>query len=251
MNAAINRYLSKHGYSKFDLRTVFFDMDGILFNSMPHHAAAWVRVMQELGLRFNEQDAYMNEGRTADATIEQFYLKEQGRRLQKTEKEAIHRRKTEFFEAMGAVEPMNGVAEVLQLFKSQGLDIYVVTGSATKTLIGRLEHAFPGIFDARKMITAYDVVHGKPSPEPYQKGLAKAGIKPWQGLVIENAPLGVQSAVAADIFTIAVNTGPLPPQVLADAGADAIFPDMETLLQAWKTQMTSLFPHGKVQTNRD
>lgn len=47
--------------------------------------------------------------------------------------------------------------------------------------------------------------------------------------MVENAPLGVQAGVAARIFTVAVNTGPLPDRVLLDAGADYLLPDMERL----------------------
>lgn len=78
-------------------------------------------------------------------------------------------------------------------------------------------------------MTAADVKQGKPSPEPYLRGLAKAGVRADEALVIENAPMGVQAAVAAGIFTIAVNTGPIPPQKLYEAGADILFPDMLSL----------------------
>ena len=64
--------------------------------------------------------------------------------------------------------------------------------------------------------------------------LQKAGIQPWEGLVVENAPLGVQAGVSAGIFTIAVNTGPLPDEVLIDAGADLLFPSMQSLCEHWE-----------------
>jgi beta-phosphoglucomutase-like phosphatase (HAD superfamily) len=61
-------------------------------------------------------------------------------------------------------------------------------------------------------------------------GLQKAGdLQPNEAIVIENAPLGVRSGHAAHIFTVAVNTGPLPNEELLGAGADLIFPSMEEL----------------------
>jgi beta-phosphoglucomutase-like phosphatase (HAD superfamily) len=53
-------------------------------------------------------------------------------------------------------------------------------------------------------------------------------------MVVENAPLGVRAGVAAVIYTIAVNTGPLPDQVLQDAGANILFSDMQSLSDFWK-----------------
>ncbi len=79
-------------------------------------------------------------------------------------------------------------------------------------------------------MTAFDVVNGKPDPEPFLMGLEKGGnLRPNQAIVIENAPLGIQAAVAAGIFTIAVNTGPLPDTILSDAGASLVFDSMTTL----------------------
>ena len=47
----------------------------------------------------------------------------------------------------------------------------------------------------------------------------------------QNAPLGVRAGKAAGIFTIAVNTGPLPDSELAAEGADLILPNMAALLK--------------------
>jgi beta-phosphoglucomutase-like phosphatase (HAD superfamily) len=52
---------------------------------------------------------------------------------------------------------------------------------------------------------------------------------------VENAPLGVQAAVAAGVFTIAVNTGPLPDSALLNEGANLLFPSMQALSDAWQT----------------
>ena len=62
--------------------------------------------------------------------------------------------------------------------------------------------------------------HGKPDPEPYLMGLAKAGVEPWEAVAIDNAPLGVESGSRAGIFTIGVRTGPLAEGALEAAGAD-------------------------------
>jgi beta-phosphoglucomutase-like phosphatase (HAD superfamily) len=63
--------------------------------------------------------------------------------------------------------------------------------------------------------------------------MEKCGIQPWETIVVENAPLGVRAAVAAQCFTIAVNTGPLPDEMLMEEGANLIFPQMTALAQAF------------------
>ena len=42
---SINHYLSSHACEHLRLRAVLFDMDGVLFDSMPYHADAWTEVM--------------------------------------------------------------------------------------------------------------------------------------------------------------------------------------------------------------
>ena len=90
------------------------------------------------------------------------------------------------------------------------------------------------------MVTAFDVKYGKPHPEPYLMGLQKAGVHANEAFVVENAPMGVEAGVAAGIFTIAVNTGPLPDKVLLDAGADLLYPDMASLAKDWDNIMSCI-----------
>ena len=104
-----------------------------------------------------------------------------------------------------------------------------MTGSGQLSLIDKLNHSFPGVFAKERMVTAYDVKRGKPDPEPYLIGLKKGGLRPEQAIVVENAPLGVRSAVAAGIFTIAVNTGILQDEELTKNGADLLYHSMEEL----------------------
>lgn len=116
----------------------------------------------------------------------------------------------------------------------------VVTGSGQLSLLDKLNHYFPDIFQRELMVTAFDVKYGKPNPEPYLMALQKAGIQANEAVVIENAPLGVKAGVAAGIFTIALNTGPLPDNVLLQEGANILFPSMASFNENWETCRQSL-----------
>jgi beta-phosphoglucomutase-like phosphatase (HAD superfamily) len=65
--------------------------------------------------------------------------------------------------------------------------------------------------------------------------MQKGGVEPWEAIVVENAPLGVRAAVAAQCFTVAVNTGPLPDAELADEGANLILPSILQLSHSWNS----------------
>lgn len=230
----IKNYLTKHAYSSLNLKAVLFDMDGVLFNSMPNHAKAWNEAMKLYGFSLSYEEAYMHEGRTGAATINIVSRRERGIDATPEEIEQIYHTKTQLFNACPKAERMPGAWEVIQQIKADKLTVMVVTGSGQASLLERLNRNFPDSFKKELMVTAFDVKHGKPDPEPYLMALEKGGLKPNEALVVENAPMGVQAGVAAGIFTLAVNTGPLPNHVLTDEGANLLLPSMAAFSEQWK-----------------
>ena len=215
-------------------------MDGVLFDSMPNHAKTWAVVAREYGLDLSPEEVYMNEGRTCESTINMLTQRQWGRAATAREVEALYARKCALFNQCEEAPPMPGAAEVLRCVKQAGLGIYVVTGSGQLSLLNRLQTNYPGYFSPDRLISSRDVRHGKPHPEPYLMALSRAGLQPWEALVVENAPLGVRSAVAARIFTVAVNTGPLQPQTLTNEGAHLVFPSMNALAEQWEELLAAL-----------
>ncbi|MBR4187309.1 MAG: HAD-IA family hydrolase [Bacteroidaceae bacterium] len=208
------------------LKAVLFDMDGVLFDSMPNHAYAWSHAMTQFGLEMTAYEAYLHEGRTGSGTINILAQRYWGRDATEEELERIYAAKAEVFNTLPEPKPMPGALEALTAAKELGCMIVLVTGSAQTSLLQRLEEHYPGFFRQELMVTGFDVKRGKPDPEPYLMGLQKAGIKAEEAVVVENAPLGVESAHRAGIFTIAANTGPLEDSLLKEAGADIVVPGL-------------------------
>ena len=230
---AIKNYLAKNHYTNINLKAVLFDMDGILFNSMPNHTEAWHKTMAQFGFTLSREEAYMHEGRTGAATINIVSQRERGFDATEEEIKRIYQAKSDLFNQYPKAERMPGAWEVLTQIKEAGLIPMVVTGSGQTSLLDRLNQNFPDIFKRELMVTAFDVKYGKPNPEPYLMALKKGGLQPNEALVVENAPLGVQAGIAAGIFTIAVNTGPLPDHVLLDQGANILFHSMTDFNEHW------------------
>ena len=239
MSVEIKDYLKKHGFENFEPKAVLFDMDGVLYNSMPNHAVAWRRSMAVFGLHMTEADAYATEGARGIDTIRQMVLKQKGEEITLEQAQEMYDEKTRQFHLMDEAPLMSGILDLLEIIHQQGLQIGVVTGSGQRPLINRLLTDFGDYLDEQHIVTAYDVKRGKPAPDPYLMGMAKAGTEPWQTVVVENAPLGVMAGTASQAFTIAVNTGPLPNEVLTEKGADLLFTKMTDLRDAW----LNLFPN--------
>lgn len=230
----IKQYLERHGFGTFSPKAVLFDMDGVLYNSMPNHAYSWHKSMTEFGINMPESDAYKYEGMRGVETIKLLVKEQKGRTITDDEAQEMYNEKSRLFSTCPKAEIMEGVVELQRKIKADGLKIVVVTGSGQHSLLEKLVKEFHGLVSPDMIVSSFDVTHGKPDPEPYIKGMAKAGVNPWEAIVVENAPLGVRSGVAAGIFTVAVNTGPLPDKMLADEGANLIFDKMTDFCDNWE-----------------
>lgn len=211
------------------IKAALIDMDGVLYDSMPFHARAWHQFFSELGVKnSNPDEYYLYEGMTGADTIGMILKRELNRDTTLEERKEMYAHKSELFRNCGEKRLMPGAAQMLEALKELGLNTVLVTGSAQSTLLDGIDIDYPGFFPKERRVTALDVTKGKPDPEPYLRGLEKAGVSSAEAIVIENAPLGVRAGKASGCFTIAVTTGPIPSSEFEKEGADLIFPDMKS-----------------------
>ena len=234
MKNEIKQYLKEHGFRHFSPKAVLFDMDGVLYDSMPLHAIAWQESMKKFGIHMTTADAYATEGARGIDTIRLFVKQQQGKDISLEDAQRMYDEKTRLFHAMPEAPIFDGVFSIMEKIQRSGMTVNVVTGSGQRPLIERLLHDFRQYLDEDHITTAYDVKHGKPYPDPYLTGLRKAGnLQPNEGIVVENAPLGVRAGVSAGIFTVAINSGPLPDTSLLGEGANVLYDTMTQLVDDW------------------
>lgn len=227
----------KNGFG-FKPKAVLFDMDGVIYDSMKYQAYAWHKTMTENGIPMSEEDCYAHEGMKGVETIRELAKERCGLVMTDEEVKALYKKKCDCFATCPKPEKMPGTEELMKKIQSFGAKIIVVTGSGQHIVLDRLENDFKGLIVKERVVTCYDVKRGKPHADPYLKGLEIAGVSADEAVVVENAPLGVKSGKAAEIFTVAVNTGPLPDSMLKDAGADIVFPSMWAFTNAWERMVT-------------
>jgi beta-phosphoglucomutase-like phosphatase (HAD superfamily) len=71
------------------------------------------------------------------------------------------------------------------------------------------------------LVTADDIKHGKPDPEPYLKGAQFLGVSAADCIVFEDAPAGIRAGKAAGARVVALRTTSSDAE-LQQAGADWI-----------------------------
>ncbi|MCZ7396418.1 MAG: HAD family phosphatase [Candidatus Methanoperedens sp.] len=184
------------------LKAVIFDMDGVLVDSMPYHADAWIVVFAEAGIHIRRQDIYGLEGSNHEGIIRLVFEKA-GRTPEPEDFYVLAKKKREIFARINKMEVFEGIYECLNFLKNRCL-LGVVSGSDMGVVMEIIARFFPDRFSA--IVTGNDVTAGKPSPEPYLKAVRMVGISNDECIVIENSPLGVESAKRAGLFCIAIPT---------------------------------------------
>ncbi|MCD8282147.1 MAG: HAD hydrolase-like protein, partial [Prevotella sp.] len=223
-----------NGFGRIAPELVLFDMDGTLFDSMPNHAVAWTRAFESVGVRFTPEDAYITEGARGIDTIRKYVYNQKGKNLTEAQAQEIYDEKARIFASLPVPEIMAGAIELMEKITAGGMTIGIVTGSAQRPLISRILSDFGKYVSEERIITAFDVEKGKPDPEPYIQGMRKCGgAKPYETIVVENAPLGIRSGHLSGAFTIAVNTGPLDDELLKAEQPDLLLKSINELAACW------------------
>ena len=222
-------------------KVVLFDMDGVLYDSMPNHGIAWQRAMKEFGIHFTVEDSYATEGARGVDTIRKYAKAQLGKEFTEEEAQKMYDLKAHYFHEMPEANIFDGVTDLMKKTKDSGLKLGIVTGSAQRPLIERVTHDFGDFVSRDQITTAFDVKRGKPNPDPYLMGLKKAGnYAPSEGIVVENAPLGVRAGVAAGCYTVAINSGPLDDSVLINEGANILFPTIREFADNWEEVLNNI-----------
>ncbi len=172
---------------------VIFDMDGTLIDSTPAVVRAWNTWSNEYGLP--PMDLRMHHG-TPSASVVRSVMPEHlheaaMQRIMDLEIADLH----DVVVLPGAVEALASLASAKN----------AIATSCTVPL-AQARIAASRLVPPSVVVTADDVVHGKPHPEPFLEAARRLGADPHRCLVVEDAPSGLQAAQAAGCFTLAVVT---------------------------------------------
>ena len=199
---------------------LLIDMDGVVVDSTPAVARVWTRwaLKHNLDPDYAVQSAH---GRTSLSSI---------RELLPHADPGVHLAENAWMER-AEIEDVEGVVALpgaKELLAAISPAQFAVVTSATRALTEvRLRAA--GLWKhVRHLVTASDIRHGKPDPEPYLKGAAALNLPPQRCIVIEDAPSGTRSGKSAGARVLAVRTTTADAPLLA-AGADWIVNDCSSI----------------------
>lgn len=184
------------------MRTVIFDMDGVLFDTEKLCQDSWIAVAGERGLPGMEDIFPRCIGLNANDS-RQVVLGAYG---QDFDYDNFRKRASEWFweyiEQNGL--PMKpGVTELLCWLKENGWTVGLASSTRGESVRKCLERA--GIRDCFEEVVTGDMVeHSKPLPDIYLLACSRLGVEPAESYAIEDSPNGIRSAHAAGMHPLMV-----------------------------------------------
>ncbi len=205
------------------LSAILFDLDGTLANTDPVHFQVWQEIFVKYGIEcdrdFYQEHVSGNTNEQLIANILPELSPEETSELALF-KEAEYRARAETLQATPGLE------RIIQLLDRANLKRAIVTNAPKENAYHMLEgldliETFPIV------VLAADVPPGKPNPDPYLLGLAKVATKAEEAIAFEDSPTGIQAAVAAGIYTVAI-ASTHDPDLLKSFGANMVIPDFNS-----------------------
>jgi HAD superfamily hydrolase (TIGR01509 family) len=183
------------------IRTVIFDMDGVIIDTEPIHHQAFFTQFAELGITVSDALYASFLGSSTRNVFQQ--LKQQFGLPQEVEE--LLRRKRELFnqafDTDANLDLLPGVRALIEDIQRHGLQL-VLASSASKATIARVFDRFGlGPYFTHR-VSGEDFAQSKPNPAIFLHAAALAETSVTQCIVIEDSANGVAAAKAAGIYCI-------------------------------------------------
>ena len=187
----------------FNKYAVIFDMDGVLSDTGPVHFESWVKMTSEIGVEFTKEFFEKIFGQQSPEIIRKLM----GPNVDEITIEKWANLKEKYYRDMvkDQLKPLPGVIELIK--ELYDLKFKLAVGSSgprenVELLLTSLK--IKRFFNA--VITAAEIKRGKPEPDVFLEAAKRVKIKPNKCVVIEDAPVGIESAKRAGMKCIALTT---------------------------------------------
>ena len=183
-------------------QTILFDLDGTLIDTMPWHFKTWQLVVSEMGSPL-QGDALMKELYGNGAELMNRLIP--GRTFTEEEAKAIVDAKEERYRQLYGkqITVLEGAREFLE----EAFKLQIPMGIGTASNQANIDFAID-FLNLRHYLSAIvgadDVQLSKPHPETWLKLAEALQTLPEQCIVFEDAPKGVEAALAAGMNAVAI-----------------------------------------------
>lgn len=186
------------------MQAVLFDLDGTLVDSEGLWQESDRRFLDRLGLSVPAEawPRFVGMGGRAMAA---WALKEAG--LSRDLEETARAKDDLYLEtARGRLTAFPEMVKFARALRLQQVPLAVASGSSRRVIEASLkETGLNGLFTV--ILSADEVARGKPAPDLFLETARRLGVSPEGCLVLEDSAYGVEAALAAGMFCVAVPEG--------------------------------------------
>ncbi|CFR15743.1 TPA: sugar phosphatase [Yersinia enterocolitica] len=175
-----------------------FDLDGTLVDSLPVVERAWIGWANKRGINPSEVLDFIH-GKQAITSLRHFMP---GASESEIEAEFLALEHVEANDTDG-IRDLPGAVALLERLNNLSIPWAIVTSGSVPVASAR--RAAGHLPEPKVFVTAELVKHGKPKPDAYLLGAERLGLAPEDCIVVEDAPAGILSGLAAGCKVIAVN----------------------------------------------
>jgi HAD superfamily hydrolase (TIGR01509 family) len=185
-------------------RAVVFDLDGLMFNTEELYQDVGAELLRRRGCVFTPELLDRMMGRPGRVSLQ---IMIDTHSLSDTV-EGLARETEEIFPAIldEHLAPMPGLVDLLAALEKASLPKAIATSSGRRFVENVLSRfAWQPRFEF--VLTAEDVIEGKPHPEIYLTAAKRFGLPPGELLVLEDSHNGCRAAASAGTVAVAVPSG--------------------------------------------
>ncbi len=215
------------------MKTVIFDMDGLLVDSEIRAITAWREVSEEYGIP-NIEELFPFMMGTNPETRKTIFEKHYGDKYDFYECNAKVREKANKYEDETPIPLKKGVKELLAYLSNNGFKIGLASSGRMATIERRMTyHGLMGYFDV--IISGEMVTVSKPDPAIFLLCAQKLGSEPCECTVLEDSPNGITAAKAAGMRPVMVPDLYMPEERIAKL-AHAVYPSLTDVKEAFESE---------------
>ena len=185
------------------IKAILFDLDGVIVDSLHYHYLAWDQMFQKYGSNVTEESVLLTEGMNSFEILP-LMLQQTGVDIPVEEHNKFIEDKRSLFRQIAKLTYYPNAFETIAELRKRGYMTALVTACARKNMEKSVDLEKQKLFDF--IISGDDVPRAKPNPDPYLIAQKTLGLDVTECVVIENAPLGVESAKNAGMVCIAVES---------------------------------------------
>jgi beta-phosphoglucomutase len=188
-------------------KACIFDLDGVIVDTAKYHFVAWRNLANSLGFDFTEKDNEKLKGVSRIDSLN-LILEWGGMNFSDKIKTDLTVQKNEdyltYIQKMNESEILPNVVEILEQVKKKS-NYKIGLGSASKNAKLILEQVgLIKYFDF--IVDGSMVTNGKPHPEGFLLAASEMDVLPENCIVFEDAPKGVEAALAAKMFAVGIGS---------------------------------------------